>query len=610
MLAPEPMSKVTVVGSSEYLEATISALHGLGAVHISDHVKDEHADIGKPLPSASTLSETLLRIRSIISQFKLAAADDIAQHKDMPLPEIQARLGEIEEAILVHQNKSKEITAALNAELSKATELRKVEGLPIPLDAFTTFKSLAIFLGEVRDAAQLGNALRALNGHYKLYAGTKSIALFVEASDAQRAEGILREHSFVQRSITPLLEMHGSIADNLAERLRTITNLEGELAELSSSLHRRISASGAFLFEAEHCLRHQTAKAEAPLRFATTERAFFIKGWAPSNATEKISNSLAAISPSLYVRFEKPGHSDHVPVKLDNPKAAKPFEFFMDLYTLPGYSEMDPTALIFLTFPLLFGFMLGDIGYGIVCLILFLILKKMIPKASGFFTILIWASLGTILFGALFGEFFGSEHVFGYELKHILSREHDIQRLLYLAIGVGILHLNLGIILGFINEKRHYGFMHAFFGKIGWIVLQAGAGLLALSYTHALPLSPLPGYAVLGASLFMIIKGEGIRGVVELPGILSNILSYGRLMAIGLSSVMLAVVINDSAFELFQKGIGGIIAGVLILVIGHAVNIGLGLLGSFLHSLRLHYVEFFTKFFHGGGTRFHPFGIE
>ena len=111
-------------------------------------------------------------------------------------------------------------------------------------------------------------------------------------------------------------------------------------------------------------------------------------------------------------------------------------------------------------------------------------------------------------------------------------------------------------------------------------------------------------------AVIMLYKGEGFKGLIELPSIFSNILSYARLMALGLASVKLAEVVNEFSGEFFQHGGFSVLYGIMLLVVGHAINIGLGILGPFLHSLRLHYVEFFTKFFKGGAKRFSPFGAQ
>ena len=342
------------------------------------------------------------------------------------------------------------------------------------------------------------------------------------------------------------------------------------------------------------------------MKFASTQSSFLIKGWIPSddlgNSIERLNK---AAKNKIFVHFEPAKKEDKVPVKLKNMKYAKAFEFFIDLYSMPTYREIDPTFFIFLTFPIFFGIMLGDVGYGVLSLAMFWLLKRKMPKINRFFTILILASFVTVLFGFLFGEFFG------YEFIHpIISREHDMFKLLYIAIAIGIVHVNIGLVVGFINEFKSHGFMHAFYAKASWIILQVGIALLVLLYFGIFPISPVIGAGFLGASILMLLKGEGVKGLIELPSILTNVMSYARLMAIGLSSVILAVIINDSAKEFFHQGGFFVLVGILILLVGHAINIMLGLLGSFLHSLRLHYVEFFSKFFHGGAKKYQPFGMK
>ena len=155
---------------------------------------------------------------------------------------------------------------------------------------------------------------------------------------------------------------------------------------------------------------------------------------------------------------------------------------------------------------------------------------------------------------------------------------------------------------------RAHGLSKAIFEKGSWFVLQIGVALLALANFGVINLSPIAGYGFLLLSIIMLFKGEGVIGIIELPSIFTNILSYARLMAIGLSSVSLALLINESAAGLFHKGGFSIIFGILLLIIGHVFNLVLGLFGSFIHSLRLHYVEFFGKFFHGGAEKYKPFG--
>ena len=294
-------------------------------------------------------------------------------------------------------------------------------------------------------------------------------------------------------------------------------------------------------------------------------------------------------------------------IQLQNKRLVSPFEFLLNLYSKPKYGEIDPTSIFFLTFPLFFGIILGDIGYGIAVALLAVFVSKKFASMVPLTKLIMPAALSSIFFGILFGEIFGFEELFGYHLPHVISRVHQIEEMLAISVGIGIIHINLGLLLGFINELEH-GLKKAILAKGSWWLLQAGIALIAIS---ALGIAPIPwiiSAAIISLSVVMIYLGESVSGIAEIPALFSNVLSYSRLMAVGLASVGLALVVNGFIEEFAHAGGLMIIPAILIGIFGHGLNIALGILGGFLHSLRLNYVEFFTKFFKGGAIPFEPFG--
>ncbi|MGZ4925805.1 MAG: V-type ATPase 116kDa subunit family protein, partial [Halobacteriota archaeon] len=200
-----------------------------------------------------------------------------------------------------------------------------------------------------------------------------------------------------------------------------------------------------------------------------------------------------------------------------------------------------------------------------------------------------------------------------------IPRFDNVLTLLLVTLVIGILMLTLGYILGFVNEYRQHGLKHAVFAKVSWLLLLWGGVLVIiqilppLTAGAAISISPalLAGLALALVGFVFLIMGEGIIGIAELPTLLSNVLSYSRLLSIGISSAGIALAVNKLSDALFfSRGGVFIILGVLLLIVGHAVNTALGILDSGLQSLRLHYVEFFTKFYRGGGTKYRPFGFR
>ncbi len=618
MFAPERMMKVTVIGPQSVMDKAVKELHRLKAVHITDHHKGE-LDIGSPFQRAEKLSELLVTARAISSALGISGKKELSNgfravgvknqaELEKAMKKLKARVNEIAESIKAAEDELKK--AAL-----KESQLASIKKLGLAPGAFSDYKSLSCFFGTVKDAKKLRESLLAVTDKFKLFSAedrnSHLVALFIESGKSNEAADLLASHGFAELLLSEVMEVTGPVVVALEAVAKLRERLQKQIEANHIALARLGTKWNDFLLLSEQLIAGELEKAQAPLKFAVTKNAFVVQGWIPERELENLESNLGKVTGErIFVEAESPHHGEAVPVKLSNPKPARPFEFFMNLYALPKYDEIDPTLFMFITFPLFFGFILGDVGYGLVTFFLLLWLKGKMPGSAKLVNVVIPAAVSSIVFGFLFGEVFGFEHAFGMDFPRLISRVQDINQMLLIAVGVGLLHVNLGFVLGFLNELRHKGLFKAFAAKLSWIILQAGIALIALSATGKLNIPVYAGVVLAAASVTLIYIGESMRGMVEIPGLLSNLVSYARLAAVGISSVELALVINDMAKQVSHNGALGIAAGVLILFLGHTINLALGLLGSFLHSLRLHYVEFFTKFFEGGAFPFRPFGSK
>jgi V/A-type H+-transporting ATPase subunit I len=383
------------------------------------------------------------------------------------------------------------------------------------------------------------------------------------------------------------------------------------------------------------------------LRFATTEETFITEGWVPEDRADRIQAALEkATGGRIYIEELEIDDDTAVPVEYENPSFARPSQLLMDLYGRPRYSEFDPTLLLAIAFPIFFGMILGDVGYGAVLLALSLGLRKYLKGEGGraLLKVLSISSVSSIIFGVLYSEAFG----FSLPWPTLIFSRHlniggaatghgpQVVELMIVAIWIGILHITLGRLIGTRNARSLYHGKHAkkaMIANLGWLGVMWGILLMIWAF-FPIPLMPdltgLPivamGFnvaAVVGAALLVAgiigIAQENPLEVVELPTIISHVLSYARLTAVGLSSVAIAMVVNYISIGMMIEpqleaitpvGVVLIIAGILVFLMGHVLNTALGLLGGGLHSIRLHYVEFFTKFYKGGGIKYNPFGMK
>jgi V/A-type H+-transporting ATPase subunit I len=344
-----------------------------------------------------------------------------------------------------------------------------------------------------------------------------------------------------------------------------------------------------------------------PLSIATA-RAFVIEGWLPTRARGDLETGLRQKCGDEVVVTEvarEDWQSDQAPVVLSNPRLLRPFEALIGLMPLPRYGSIDPTPFVAVFFPAFFGLMVGDIGYGVILAGLGLLLHAKSRPGSTWRNvaeIIGPCALFSILAGFLYGELFGDLGTRWLGLRPLLfSREEAVVPFLLLSLALGVVHILLGMVLGVVSARRH---PRQAMGR-GIAALMVVLVILALlAAVDVLPrrfFSP----AVIGllVAFPLLIVAEGLVAMIELLTTLGNILSYARIMALGVASVMLAVVANRMVGAL-----GSVLVGTVFALLFHLVNFSIAMFSPTIHALRLHYVEFFGKFYSPGGLRYQPLG--
>lgn len=331
--------------------------------------------------------------------------------------------------------------------------------------------------------------------------------------------------------------------------------------------------------------------------FKGTECIVAAEFYARTDDVEKIRESITKSTKGIF--FMESSDAKDPPVILSDNRFFRGFEILTKGYGLPGKEEMDPTAFMGLFFPVFFGFMIGDIGYGILIMISSLLLRHFFRNdtAAAFSSILFLGAISSFVFGFLFGGFFGS-------MIKVSPLWFDPSKnpvyLISLSVGAGIIHITIGIIISAVQNIRKRRMP---VGELSWLMIESGGVLSTLAFFGIMAdVIYYPAALLLATGLAVKIKNP-----VESIGIMSfagNILSYIRLSAISLTTVYIAFLVN--MFTGMANGIS-FLAGFIVFITGHIFNCILSTTGSMINSVRLHYVEFFSRFYGAEGREFEAF---
>lgn len=618
------MSKVEIVGPKQFLQEVLDLVSSLGIFQIEPSKigfveKGHEEDLNSFSVDEKTLFERLFiedlrdKIEKLFSLFP-----KIPVRKSYLDP--QSILGTISYTIEKHIAACKEMEARKEALHRELAEVRRYAAFLTTLeslfrDALTApdVDVIGLTIKDPQAVEQIRSLLgRLTGGKFKLFTvpaddGSLGGLITVEKSVSEKVSKALSSEHIPEMPFPEafdLLSLPGKIEYLQKKTSEIIARIEGVEHDSEKICLRWRPIYSSVLDWIDERLELLSATASA----FQTDMCFFINGWMPTADLEGLRKRLASSFGTQLVIEEKEmlqEDLERVPVMLQNPAYFKPFELFIGPLPLPSYTSIDPTPFIGIFFPVIFGMILGDAGYGILLVALSLFLKK---RFAGNRTvhngaqILFISSLYAIFFGILYGEFLGDlpQRLFGID-PLCVERRTAVIPMLFFTLTVGVCHVLFGLFLGIIAAFKKKTKKEAYFKLLSIVIIVFFIVVLA-SYFDVFPrvIAQPVIIAILFLTPFLLFTG-GLLAPLELLKSIGNIISYVRIMAIGLTSVLLAFMANNIA------GLtGNIVIGIVVAALLHLLNIVLGIFSPSIHALRLHYVEFFGKFLEQGGRKFEP----
>lgn len=360
-------------------------------------------------------------------------------------------------------------------------------------------------------------------------------------------------------------------------------------------------------------------------RAEADDKVMLLEGWCPEESENQLNTYLDASG--IYYETSIPTEEDKVPIKLKNNKFTKLYEMIGELYDLPNYHELDLTPFFAPFYMLFFGLCLGDVGYGLIFVIAAIFMRPRVSEAlKPIFTLLIWLGVSTVIMGTITGNIFGYSLIDSNIswLQDIKKYMLNADKLFNTSLIIGAVQIMFGMILKAINIARRHGFL-ASISTWGWLLLILGCGAVFGLESQKMISTELSKYLYyifggLGAVMIFLLNdikrnplinvGAGLWDAYNMVlGLMGDLLSYVRLFALGISGSVMGFVFNDLAINLSGNiPVLSPIFMIIIMLVGHGLNIFMSSLSSFVHPMRLTFVEFYKNAgFEGGGKKYRPF---
>lgn len=542
------------------------------------------------------------------------------------------------------------INSLLDGEKELYAELQKVNRLLSSAQIYSNMKSPLRTENSAHTVTKIGTVPSTQKDNFiKMAEDVPLLAYKFVAADAESELIMIAAHKSANAEVFDLLQSSG-FSGCPFDDTRTGEELYLSLREQESGILKKLSDVKAEILSLDTRIRglkiycdyvgFELEKAEAAAKMRKTQATFLLEAYVPAEAQESVGQALDGATDTVWYGFSRPSEDEAPPTLLKNNKVVKNFEAVTDMYSPVNYREFDPNTIMAFFYSLFLGFIMGDVIYGLIMFVMggFLWLKTKretgMKKLAGVFAI---GGIFAVFWGFLFNSFLGMNALPFTVMPDAQSGRYTLMNIkipsvLVISMLIGMVQLLAGYICRAVQSWRRGDIWGGIFDGVSWAVFMAGALLAVVGLIDEFNLSSLAiaGGIIAAASLLVAVvtagrkekalgkftKGFGAAyGVIN---IVSDILSYARLYGLMLSGAVIAQIIsgfvvtgyNGSEPFLFSGNPAFIILGVVLMLVGHAFNLAIGLLGAYIHDARLQYVEFYGRFFEGEGSLFTPLGSK
>lgn len=622
------MNKITLAAPQSLREDILDFIQGEESIHIvdlsqaemdfdgvdflkeSNSVSDTEMEFNQVkityefLKNHSTKRGGLLSKKEVLSKDEFDTLDNNINWK-----EIYAGCKEVEEGIALNKSEKSKVTSLIE----QYSQWSNMDVTTVELEGM---KKVSFFLGSLNNKYE-SNLYEDLQNEF----GDVYIEKISEK--LQDINLLLLCHIDDSNGVSELLKKYGFSRTTLdlsilpQERVKGLKEKDIMLDKEVDRLNERAKSLSESIDEIEKIYDFYSVKLEKEgsiPKLLKTNETFILQGWVMKDKADETQSKLEKEFRDIYILIEEPADDEEYPIALKNNSFAEPFEAITSLYSLPVQTEIDPTPVIAPFFMFFFGMMMADIGYGLVMAAAGIFALKFVELTDGtrkMVKLLLYCSIPTIIFGFLFGSFFGGIILLTPLWIDPVSKPMDV---LIWSIVFGMIHLFAGLgVKGYMLLKSGK-ILDAVFDVLLWYGLIIGLILMFIApgtLPKVLSIVSTVGLVATQGRENKSIAGKffgGLYGLYGITGYLGDALSYSRLLALGLATGMIGW-----AFNLLVRMFSGpalYIAGPIIFVFGHTFNFLIGLLGTFVHTCRLQYLEFFGKFYEGGGKPYTPLKIN